>query len=136
MDRICKCLSANAREFPGVNPLGWLLISALESILAFKQKYSIKGQENGLWITEKNALEPTDTLTSFQYTTYSTVCLVEHYSLNALIISVPAKLINYLQVNVSVKEGELAVLPFFTVARCTTEKCKTYWDINPLVKVL
>ena len=25
---ICKCLGANARRFPGVNPLGWPLISA------------------------------------------------------------------------------------------------------------
>jgi len=26
---ICKCLGANARGFPGVNPPGWPLISAL-----------------------------------------------------------------------------------------------------------
>ena len=26
---ICKCMGANARGFPGVNPPGWLLISAL-----------------------------------------------------------------------------------------------------------
>ena len=26
--RICKCLGANARGFPGVNPPGWPLISA------------------------------------------------------------------------------------------------------------
>ena len=26
---ICKCLGANAQGFPGVNPPGWLLISAL-----------------------------------------------------------------------------------------------------------
>ena len=29
LGRICKCLGANARGFPGVNPAGWLLISAL-----------------------------------------------------------------------------------------------------------
>ena len=28
---ICKCLGANAWEFPGVNPPGWPLISALLS---------------------------------------------------------------------------------------------------------
>ena len=26
---ICKCLGANAQGFPGVNPPGWPLISAL-----------------------------------------------------------------------------------------------------------